>query len=256
MGLGKACALITDGRFPAVLRLSIGHVRRKAASAAALLRWIEDGDTIAIDIPNRSIQLQLSEAEIAHAARRRKLVATKPRRRKSSASGFICPACLRCARATSADGAVRDKSKLGVDDGEFNLPSVAPEGAEIARGATRAKVYEAAQVTPLQNGKLVTSGQPTLFSSNAKTGSRYIALSCAGVYAMMAGLTEETCSRRDTRRRGTAHRAWRFLRAAWREVAGLSCQKQRRILKSMRYAVLAAKRCCTALIFDEAKAKG
>lgn len=64
MGLGKACALITDGRFSGGLPVSIGHVSPEAASGGTIA-LIEDGDTIAIDIPNRSIQLQLSEAEIA-----------------------------------------------------------------------------------------------------------------------------------------------------------------------------------------------
>jgi dihydroxy-acid dehydratase len=65
MGLGKACALITDGRFSGgTSGLSIGHVSPEAASGGNIA-LIEDGDMIAIDIPNRSIQLQLSDAEIA-----------------------------------------------------------------------------------------------------------------------------------------------------------------------------------------------
>lgn len=57
--------------------------------------------------------------------------------------------------------------------------SVAPEGAEYLRAVLRAPVYEAAQVTPLQKWKSSRHVWTTLFSSNAKTGSRYIALSCA-----------------------------------------------------------------------------
>ncbi len=57
--------------------------------------------------------------------------------------------------------------------------SVAPEGAEYLRAVLRAPVYEAAQVT-LQKWKS-SSRSITLFSSNAKTGSRYIALSCAAL---------------------------------------------------------------------------
>lgn len=65
MGLGKACALITDGRFSGgTSGLSIGHVSPEAASGGNIA-IIEDGDMIAIDIPNRGIQLQLSDAEIA-----------------------------------------------------------------------------------------------------------------------------------------------------------------------------------------------
>ncbi|MCG2985899.1 dihydroxy-acid dehydratase, partial [Escherichia coli] len=58
MGLGKACALITDGRFSGgTSGLSIGHVSPEAASGGSI-GLIEDGDLIAIDIPNRGIQLQ------------------------------------------------------------------------------------------------------------------------------------------------------------------------------------------------------
>lgn len=65
MGLGKACALITDGRFSGgTSGLSIGHVSPEAASGGSI-GLIEDGDLIAIDIPNRGIQLQVSDAELA-----------------------------------------------------------------------------------------------------------------------------------------------------------------------------------------------
>ncbi|MGU7875667.1 dihydroxy-acid dehydratase, partial [Escherichia coli] len=65
MGLGKACALITDGRFSGgTSGLSIGHVSPEAASGGNIA-IIEDGDLIEIDIPNRGIQLKLSDQEIA-----------------------------------------------------------------------------------------------------------------------------------------------------------------------------------------------
>ena len=65
MGLGKACALITDGRFSGgTSGLSIGHVSPEAASGGNIA-IIEDGDMIEIDIPNRGIQLKLSDQEIA-----------------------------------------------------------------------------------------------------------------------------------------------------------------------------------------------
>ncbi len=82
------------GVFPAGLPVSIGHVSPEAASGGTIA-LIEDGDTIAIDIPNRSIQLQLSEAEIAARREAQEARGDKARRRKSSASGFVCPACLR-----------------------------------------------------------------------------------------------------------------------------------------------------------------
>ena len=82
MGLGKACALITDGRFSGgTSGLSIGHASPEAANGG-LIAPVQDGDMIAIDIPHRGIQLDVSEQELAarheaelargDAARRRK----------------------------------------------------------------------------------------------------------------------------------------------------------------------------------------
>jgi dihydroxy-acid dehydratase len=106
-GLGTACALITDGRFSGgTSGLSIGHVSPEAASGGAIA-LVENGDTIAIDIPARRLTLELSEAEL-----------TERRERIESGAGYVpnlrersvSPA-LRAyaAMATSADtGAVRD----------------------------------------------------------------------------------------------------------------------------------------------------
>ncbi|GGY55925.1 dihydroxy-acid dehydratase [Streptomyces xanthochromogenes] len=109
-GLGKTCALITDGRFSGgTSGLSIGHASPEAASGGTIA-LVEDGDRIRIDIPNRTIELLVSDAELA--TRREALggvYAPKDRERKVSAA-------LRAyaAMATSADrGAVRDVSKLG-----------------------------------------------------------------------------------------------------------------------------------------------
>ncbi|QEU92694.1 dihydroxy-acid dehydratase [Streptomyces kanamyceticus] len=109
-GLGKTCALITDGRFSGgTSGLSIGHASPEAASGGTIA-LVEDGDRIRIDIPQRSIELLVPEAELT--ARREALggvYAPKSRERKVSAA-------LRAyaAMATSADkGAVRDVSKLG-----------------------------------------------------------------------------------------------------------------------------------------------
>lgn len=108
-GLGKACALVTDGRFSGgTSGLSIGHASPEAASGGTIA-LVEDGDRIRIDIPNRSIELLVDEATLA--ARREALggvYAPKNRERKVSAA-------LRAyaAMATSADkGAVRDVSRL------------------------------------------------------------------------------------------------------------------------------------------------
>ncbi|MEV7193811.1 dihydroxy-acid dehydratase [Streptomyces sp. NPDC093510] len=109
-GLGKTCALVTDGRFSGgTSGLSIGHASPEAA-AGGTIALVEDGDRIRIDIPGRSIELLVPEEELA--ARREALggvYAPKNRERKVSAA-------LRAyaAMATSADkGAVRDVSKLG-----------------------------------------------------------------------------------------------------------------------------------------------
>ncbi|MBP0460584.1 dihydroxy-acid dehydratase [Streptomyces montanisoli] len=109
-GLGKSCALITDGRFSGgTSGLSIGHVSPEAASGGAIA-LVHDGDRIRIDIPARSIELLVDDEELA--ARRDALngvYAPKARERKVSVA-------LRAyaAMATSADrGAVRDVSRLG-----------------------------------------------------------------------------------------------------------------------------------------------
>ncbi|MBI3222927.1 MAG: dihydroxy-acid dehydratase [Nitrosomonadales bacterium] len=113
-GLGKACALLTDGRFSGgTSGLSIGHVSPEAASGGAIA-LVREGDSIEIDIPNRSINLAVSDAELAQ--RRAEMQARgskawKPmeaRQRKVSVA-------LRAyaAMVTSADkGAVRDVSQI------------------------------------------------------------------------------------------------------------------------------------------------
>ncbi|MFW6723712.1 dihydroxy-acid dehydratase [Streptomyces sp. MAR4 CNY-716] len=108
-GLGKACALVTDGRFSGgTSGLSIGHASPEAA-AGGTIALVEDGDLIRIDIPNRGIELLVDEQTLAE--RRAALggrYAPKDRERKVSTA-------LRAyaAMATSADkGAVRDVTKL------------------------------------------------------------------------------------------------------------------------------------------------
>lgn len=114
MGLGKACALITDGRFSGgTSGLSIGHVSPEAASGGNI-GLIEDGDMIAIDIPGRSIQLDVGASVLSarrEAQEARGAEAWTPRARERQVS-FALRAYA--SLATSADkGAVRDKSKLG-----------------------------------------------------------------------------------------------------------------------------------------------
>ncbi|MDC7696414.1 dihydroxy-acid dehydratase [Vogesella indigofera] len=112
-GLGKECALLTDGRFSGgTSGLSIGHVSPEAAEGGAI-GLVEEGDRIEIDIPNRGIRLAVSDDTLA--ARRaameaRGALAWKPVDRQR----VVSPA-LRAyaAMTTSADtGAVRDVSQV------------------------------------------------------------------------------------------------------------------------------------------------
>ncbi|MEU3561978.1 dihydroxy-acid dehydratase [Kitasatospora sp. NPDC006786] len=111
-GLGKACALVTDGRFSGgTSGLSIGHASPEAASGGTIA-LVEDGDTIAIDIPGRRISLEVPDEVLAE--RRRTLEAAggyRPKNRDRQVSQALR---AYAAMATSADrGAVRDVSKLG-----------------------------------------------------------------------------------------------------------------------------------------------
>jgi len=110
-GLGKDCALLTDGRFSGgTSGLSIGHASPEAAAGGAI-GLIENGDTIRIDIPNRSINVELDQHELDRRREARDAKGWKPelpRDRKVSAA-LKAYALL----ATSADkGAVRDLEKL------------------------------------------------------------------------------------------------------------------------------------------------
>ena len=76
MGLGESVALVTDGRFSGATRgMSIGHVSPEAAAGGAIAA-IEDGDVIAIDLAERRLDVELSDAEVA--ARIAALPAHKP----------------------------------------------------------------------------------------------------------------------------------------------------------------------------------
>ncbi len=110
-GLGKQCALLTDGRFSGgTSGLSIGHASPEAAAGGAI-GLVENGDRIRIDIPGRSIRLEVSDDELA---RRRTVQAQKgwkparPRARQVT-TALKAYALL----ATSADkGAVRNRALL------------------------------------------------------------------------------------------------------------------------------------------------
>lgn len=112
-GLGKACALLTDGRFSGgTSGLSIGHASPEAAEGGAI-GLVEEFDVIQIDIPNRSIHLGVSDEELARrrtAMNERGSQAWKPVNRERHVSQALR---AYAAMATSADtGAVRDVSQV------------------------------------------------------------------------------------------------------------------------------------------------
>ncbi|WP_061039946.1 dihydroxy-acid dehydratase [Vibrio coralliirubri] len=110
MGLGKSCALLTDGRFSGgTSGLSIGHASPEAASGG-VIGLVNTGDIITIDIPSRSITLDVPEAELEARRVKQDALGWKPENRQREVS-FALKAYA--SMATSADkGAVRDKSKL------------------------------------------------------------------------------------------------------------------------------------------------
>ena len=113
MGLGKECALLTDGRFSGgTSGLSIGHASPEAADGGAI-GLVEEGDTVEIDIPNRCINLKVTDEELS---RRRAAMdakgdaAWKPVARQRVVSAALQAYAL---MATSADkGAVRDVNQI------------------------------------------------------------------------------------------------------------------------------------------------
>ena len=112
-GLGRACALITDGRFSGgTTGLSVCHVAPEAA-AGGLIALAADGDRVVLDIPGRELRLDVPDGELA--ARREKLLATlggyRPADRERPVSDALR---VYAALATSAStGAVRDLGLLG-----------------------------------------------------------------------------------------------------------------------------------------------
>jgi dihydroxy-acid dehydratase len=110
MGLGKACALLTDGRFSGgTSGLSIGHASPEAASGGTI-GLVNTGDIITIDIPSRSITLDVSDVELAERRVKQDQLGWKPVNRQREVSFALKAYAM---MATSADkGAVRDKSKL------------------------------------------------------------------------------------------------------------------------------------------------
>ncbi|MDG5747441.1 dihydroxy-acid dehydratase [Qipengyuania sp. XHP0207] len=113
-GLGAACALLTDGRFSGgTSGLSIGHVSPEAAEGGTI-GLVEEGDIIAIDIPNRTITLEVSDEELE---RRRAMMDAKgedgwhpasPRERRVTDALRAYAAMT----TSAARGAIRDVSQL------------------------------------------------------------------------------------------------------------------------------------------------
>jgi len=112
-GLGKACALITDGRFSGgTSGLSIGHVSPEAAEGG-LIGLVQEGDSIEIDIPNRGIRVAVSDDELA--ARRNEMEARGAQAWKPVNRNRPVSAALRAYAAmttSAAFGAVRDVSQV------------------------------------------------------------------------------------------------------------------------------------------------
>jgi dihydroxy-acid dehydratase len=111
-GLGKTCALITDGRFSGgTSGLSIGHISPEAAEGG-LIGLVEDGDRVAIDIPARSISLLVDETVLARrreAMLARKAEAWKPAKRNRKVSMALkAYAALTTSAARGAVRVVRD----------------------------------------------------------------------------------------------------------------------------------------------------
>jgi dihydroxy-acid dehydratase len=130
-GLGRACALITDGRFSGgTSGLSICHIAPEAAGGG-VIALAEDGDTIVIDIPRRELRLDVSDADLAsrRSALLNKLGSYRPASRQRPVSAALQ---LYAAMATSAaTGASRDISVLG------SLPGSPVSGSPVSGSPDR-----------------------------------------------------------------------------------------------------------------------
>ncbi len=110
-GLGKACALLTDGRFSGgTSGLSIGHVSPEAAGGGNI-GLVQDGDMIRIDIPNRTIDVLVSDEELATRRAAQDAAGWKPAKERPRKVSAALKAYAKL--VTAADkGAVRDLSQL------------------------------------------------------------------------------------------------------------------------------------------------
>ena len=112
-GLGKVCALITDGRFSGGSSgLCIGHISPESAEGGSLA-LVEEGDIIEIDIPKRLLRVNLSEAQLAvrrRLAEAKGAAAWKPATRKRKVSKAL--EAYAALATSAARGAVRDVSRI------------------------------------------------------------------------------------------------------------------------------------------------
>ena len=113
MGLGKSCALITDGRFSGgTSGLSIGHVSPEAANGGNIA-LIRNGDMVKIDIPGREISVSLDEAELEKRRAQEKERGAQAFKPQSRVREVTTALKTYASLASSADkGGVRDLSKL------------------------------------------------------------------------------------------------------------------------------------------------
>ncbi|HRC71061.1 MAG TPA: dihydroxy-acid dehydratase [Candidatus Competibacter sp.] len=108
-GLGKACALVTDGRFSGgTSGLSIGHVSPEAAEGGTIA-LVEEGDPIEIDIPKRRLQLLVDDAELQRRRAARGGAWQPANRRRTVSAALRAYAAM---TTSAARGAVRDVSQL------------------------------------------------------------------------------------------------------------------------------------------------
>ena len=114
MGLGAACALVTDGRFSGgTSGLSIGHVSPEAAEGGTI-GLVESGDIIKIDIPNRLIQLKVDSATLQERRKQMDAKAAKAWKPAEKRTRKVSRALQAYAALTTsaARGAVRDVGQL------------------------------------------------------------------------------------------------------------------------------------------------
>lgn len=113
-GLGAACALLTDGRFSGgTSGLSIGHASPEAAEGGEI-GLVENGDTIEIDIPNRTIHLAVSDEELSHRRAAQDAKGWKPAQERPRQISTALKAYA-AMTTSAARGAVRDLKQLSID---------------------------------------------------------------------------------------------------------------------------------------------